>query len=350
MTLTPTQATPTPGETETVTPVPTEDGVSIVPVSGGTVVGLNGKLQMIIPDQALSEAIQVSITLPAEDALPAYTLSGQPFEIDAVGQTSLASVHHFAKPVTLILDYSAEDLWGSEDGLVLKYYDETLKEWMTLPSWVDTEKKLLYAVTDHLTLFDFDIDNWQSSMLPRMDGAQVSDYTGAASYSIPIEVPDGPGGLKPSLSLDYNSQVVDSSTVQTQADWVGMGWSIDTGYVERNMYGTDDSLQDDSFNLVLNGVSSMLLKDANGTQGSIDTYHTADETFMLIQYDSSSDTWTVKDKTGMVYVFGADSSARASYPTYAYYYIGQTLFCNRSGQPTWRWGLSQATNIYLANH
>ncbi len=343
-TLTSTQDTPTPGETETGTPVPTEDGVSIVPASGGTVTGLNGRLRLIIPDQALSEAIQVSIHPPAADAMPPYSLSGHPFEIDALGQTSLASVNHFAKPVTLELDYSQENLIGDPSGLQLFYYDETNQGWMPLSSWADTAHQVLYAQTDHLTLFDFDTDNWQAAQLPRMDEAQVSSYTGSGSYSIPIEVPEGPGGLKPSLSLDYNSQVVDGSTVQTQADWAGMGWSIDTGYVERNMYGTDDSTQDDTFNLVLNGTSSLLLEATDGT------WYTADENFYRIQPhyvvpndNSTIDTWTIWDKTGTLYVFGEKTGDRAMFTIQGQYSGGG---CHEVGEPIWRWGLSRVTNIF----
>src|SRR5262249_38395198 len=43
---------------------------------------------------------------------------------------------------------------------------------------------------------------------------------GAASYVIPIFAPDGPGGLKPSIALTYNSNAGTSSPV------VGVGWSL----------------------------------------------------------------------------------------------------------------------------
>jgi hypothetical protein len=45
----------------------------------------------------------------------------------------------------------------------------------------------------------------------------------------------------------------------TQGGWVGMGWSLDVGYIERDFHGSMTAPSDDSYNLVLNGVSGTLL-------------------------------------------------------------------------------------------
>ncbi len=53
-----------------------------------------------------------------------------------------------------------------------------------------------------------------------------------------------PGGTEPDLNLSYNSQAVDGRTAATnnQANWIGDGWSMEPGYIERQ----DASCSDDT--------------------------------------------------------------------------------------------------------
>ena len=46
-------------------------------------------------------------------------------------------------------------------------------------------------------------------------------YGGAASYKVPLNIPAGAAGLRPSLSLNYNSQFGNGV--------MGMGWQLNTG-------------------------------------------------------------------------------------------------------------------------
>src|ERR1700690_359872 len=54
-------------------------------------------------------------------------------------------------------------------------------------------------------------------------------FTGAASNSIPIVVAPGRVGVEPKLSLNYSSQQGDG--------WIGIGWSLDAGSIQRNTQG-----------------------------------------------------------------------------------------------------------------
>jgi RHS repeat-associated protein len=55
---------------------------------------------------------------------------------------------------------------------------------------------------------------------------------GALSAGVPIDVPAGPGGLTPPVSLAYSSAgVSENHSVQAAASWVGEGWSLGMGSI-----------------------------------------------------------------------------------------------------------------------
>jgi hypothetical protein len=72
--------------------------------------------------------------------------------------------------------------------------------------------------------------------------------TGTATYNVPIIVPPGRGGIAmPNLALTYNSQ--------QKNGWVGMGWDLEIGSIQRNTkfgvdYNGDDFVVDGSVELV----------------------------------------------------------------------------------------------------
>ncbi|MFC5287103.1 RHS repeat-associated core domain-containing protein [Actinokineospora guangxiensis] len=63
----------------------------------------------------------------------------------------------------------------------------------------------------------------------------VATHTGDFTWSYPLRVPPAPGGLQPDLALSYRSSAVDGRTSATnnQPSWVGDGWALSSGYVER---------------------------------------------------------------------------------------------------------------------
>ena len=140
------------------------------------------------------------------------TLSGSPFQIVARGATRQQSVRKFSKAATIELSYDPQQVRGQEDYQSLYYYDEAAGQWVPLPTRVDSKNHLLIAESDHLTIFDVNVQSWQSARLPSMSAWQVSGFTGAATYEYPLALPESPGGFKPSLTLSYNSQVVDGAT------------------------------------------------------------------------------------------------------------------------------------------
>ncbi len=307
-----------------------ETGLTKLPLEGGVAAGLNGQVKVTFPEKAADEALDVRVRAPIPANRPPDYLSGTPFEILAIGQSSGKEIHQFSQPLNITLAYT-----GTRE-LSVFYYDTEKVDWLPLTTYYDREAGLLVAQTDHLSLFDTDVNDWQAAEMPTVKDAQVAQQTGASTYSYPIWTPPGPGGLQPNLSFEYNGQIVDSSIGSVnQGGWLGMGWTLDTGYIERDMRGTLDSSADDTFNLVLGGVSSRILRD------STSQYHLANEKFWKI--DLTGDTWTVWDKEGTKYTFGKDDASRARYPQYQ---------C--SGNPNynsvaWRFMLAEVEDKFLTN-
>ncbi|MGW3071872.1 polymorphic toxin-type HINT domain-containing protein [Kitasatospora sp. NPDC001132] len=63
----------------------------------------------------------------------------------------------------------------------------------------------------------------------------AGDASGSFNYTYPIQSPPTLGGTAPQLALGYSSASVDGRTSSTnsQASWLGDGWDLGTGFVER---------------------------------------------------------------------------------------------------------------------
>ena len=303
-----------------------------IETTGGTAESVDGEVQVNFPAGAVSETVTVKVTEPSYESLPVQSLSGAPFEITAVSDTSKAEVSQFSKAIEIQVRYDDSALADSEDTIMLYWYDPADGEWkLPLSQRVDTENNLIIAYTDHFTVFDTYSSNWDSAETPTLSAFQTSAFTGASSYALPIQVPPGPGGFQPSLTLSYSSMVADSVSSNSQASWVGMGWSLTNSYIEMNKHGTQGTNKggDDTYELVLNGTSARLYKDSSGK------YHTSDETFLKIEYDDVTKIWTIWDKGGTQYIFDHRT------PQFVYQQSDCTLH-----QGTWRWSLSSARSIY----
>ena len=301
----------------------------------GELNALNGKVNVSFDAKASVTNLAMDIRYPSPNNAPSYTLSGESIEIIAVDTATKRNVTQFDTPFTLVMEYDQDHIYqGTEEDLKIFYFDEATRGWKVVETIVDTEKNILTAQVDHLTVFDYKADSWQGYSIPTVDSFAVSSFTGASTYAVNLWTPPGPGGFQPNLTLSYNSGVVDDSTVFTQASWVGMGWSLDVGYIERNMHGTNDDTDDDTFMLNVAGVGSQLLPISSPTNGII-TYATSDQSYMKIEQDTNNDTWTVWDKSGMKYVFDHTSQTHT------------TEGCiNEHGtlDITWRWSLTATTN------
>ncbi len=261
---------------------------------------VDGKIAVTFPERASKEDLDILI-LPMTDETRRMTGANESgFELLAFTKDG-SSVRQFDETVKIEVAYDPAVFGGNEVATFLYYFDEEKLEWIDLPGRADAATQTLTAYTDHFTLMNLNSESWQSPMMARPDGFQVAEFTGAGTYTFPIDLPPGPAGFQPSLTLRYNSQIVDGANIYTQANWIGMGWTLDTPHILRDMHGTVSDTGDDTFSLILDGVSHRLLKDANGV------YHTEDETFLKISYNvltSYEPWWEVWDKEGNKYIFG----------------------------------------------
>jgi RHS repeat-associated protein len=148
--------------------------------------------------------------------------------------------------------------------------------------------------------------------------------TGSFDYTYPIELPAGPAAIEPKVSLNYDSGSVDGSTAstQSQASWVGEGWSTPRSYIEQTFIACSDnpegsaspvSTSDLCFNgpiltLSLNGSTTSLVWDAASS-----TYRPQTDDGSVVAHITNSgngsgtynqDYWTVTTRDGIVYSFG----------------------------------------------
>lgn len=68
----------------------------------------------------------------------------------------------------------------------------------------------------------------------------VNLYTGDFNYNIPLMVIPGPDGGYP-INMFYNSNV----GMDQAASWVGLGWNLNAGAIQRNLRGTPDDFKGD---------------------------------------------------------------------------------------------------------
>jgi hypothetical protein len=135
--------------------------------------------------------------------------------------------------------------------------------------------------------------------VPTFNEATIALFDGGLSYEYPIAVPDGVGGLVPDLSLTYNSRRVDGIVSWVQSDWLGLGWTVDTIEIVRELFRPDyTSYPGGNPNWANGGVKwgnrySLLYKGTRyplipSTPNGRGRYHTQDEQFVYVERRNNS--------------------------------------------------------------
>ena len=211
--------------------------------------------------------------------------------------------------------------------------------------------------------------SWSATSLAPSAAWNVSEQTGTFSWSYPLRVPPAPGGPAPDLSLGYSSSTVDGRVASTnnQTSWIGEGWSMSEGYVERRYASCSEDApggnnashptgdlcwRNDNATLVFNGSAVELVKDATtGVWKPKQDDGSRVEKLTGGWGSSSGEYWKVTTADGVQYYFGRGKrSATDSLTLNSAWTV--PVFGNHTGEPcynasfaassceqVWRWNL-----------
>jgi RHS repeat-associated protein len=207
---------------------------------------------------------------------------------------------------------------------------------------------------------------------------QAGNETGDFNWEYPLRTPGGLNGPTPDLKLTYSSQSVDGEMAATnnQPSWVGEGFSLASGAIERkyvscskDMGGTannskstgDLCWKSDNAWITLNGQSSEMIKGGDGY------WHLRSETGDRVELrtgatngDHDGQWWVVTETDGTQYWFGRNQlpgyTANAAVTNSVW---TAPVYGNNTGEPchasafadsdcsrAWRWNLDYVVDPF----
>jgi RHS repeat-associated protein len=318
-------------------------GTLVSSATGGRISSQDGGLTLgMMPGvAAVTDTLNVEIsrvTFSQNDLKS--TRNGQPiaytYELTATHELGGEEVERFNQDVALIWNIDPTELASAGViGFPLHVYtfNEDQGMWEEVPSQWKAETNQLVVLTPHFSTYTigggFEVVN---QYVPTVNNFEVNLQTGTASINYPINLPEGPSGFGPKVSLSYNSGEVDRvDAAQQGSSAVGWGWSLSTSYIAASQHHFGD-YHPWTASIVADGMSGDLVKDNN------DYWHTADESFARVKYHAgaggsrTTDWWEAWDKNGTYYLFDL-----------------QALIVdedNGGGFTTNRWMLHTATDVH----
>jgi hypothetical protein len=86
--------------------------------------------------------------------------------------------------------------------------------------------------------------DYKATPLSASSSWQAGGAAGEFTWAYPFDAPAGLGGPEPELALSYSSSSVDGRVASTnnQSTWVGEGWDVTEGSIERRYKSCGDDV------------------------------------------------------------------------------------------------------------
>lgn len=226
-------------------------------------------------------------------------------EVEAGGNP----VAEFDRPVRLVVDLRDLGYDVGDGGVFFLAYADTANpgEWIEVPITVHQSNGLISAEVTHFSEWT---TGWRpEAWTPQWHLPTVAEFSGAAAYSYPFQLPPGRRGLQPQLGLTYNSSALNGAIREVSYGRVATGWSMNEMSIVRTgvkFNGSGSALDyPDKFRLVLNGAGHELI--AGPVNGNMTTFYAKDGPSLRVTNHidfSDGGYWIVETGDGTHYRFG----------------------------------------------
>lgn len=298
------------------------------------------------------------------------------FQIDADG----IFTNVLSQPIYLAFDMRSYDV-GEREWFVVRRSEENASIWEYLPVNTYDSTGLFSVPSDYLTgdiivgAYDYqpaglaslmsiggEIDADPAPWRYQWTLPTVSSFSGAATYSYPIEVPPGRNGLQPNIDISYSSRGVDGPIVSDGQDQgpLGLGWNINNIEITRSGMDMVETANGcvaelpDSFSLVLGGQSHRLVP--YGDPGNYQAANNPGIRVRMVQnltatnINSDGIYWTVETPNGTTYRLGyneeAETGLTVQYGSFNQQGGGHQYIGKRSTYAGFRWRVDTSTDVY----
>ena len=265
--------------------------------------------------------LETAAITPTASITPTSNMPFMRFQLEMVETGQTRPVDQFETPLRLVLDLRpfAQTFDPSGGAFYLAYRDpENPAVWHDVPLSYQSGG----LISADVTHFSEWTAGWRPEpWTPQWTPPTVAEFSGAATYSYPLNVPPGRNGLQPSLTLSYNSRALDGAIFQPGHGPVATGWSLGDIYVAREGVKIEFAnenyklIHPDRFRLVMNGTGYELVPEGS-TLGNSVRYYAKDMPGLRVDryYDPAAPNreglyWIVKTGDGTEYRLGytADS-------------------------------------------